>query len=221
MITLRQQAALAAGILASALVAGHAVAESHLAPASTDNSSAVIASGVMVSGLSPSAAALRVEIAMDYRPEAMERAFYEARNYAPLWTSQDGLPTPDARALIEWAGQADANGLPVGRYNVSELTARIDQARVGAHNEAAALEVELTRLFLTFGRDITSGLLEPRKINRNMDIELRRRDPAALLADLAAASSVPDYLASLIPADPAYVRLRELYATMRSIAQQG
>jgi murein L,D-transpeptidase YcbB/YkuD len=171
--------------------------------------------------LSPSAESLRANPVLQRNPASAERGFYEARGYLPLWIAEDGAATPAARALIKWAGAADANALPVGRYDVSGLAYRLGRADSADRREAAVLELALTRLFLTYGRDITSGLLDPQSVSRSIKIELRRPDPAALLAGIGAATDVTAYLAALVPADPGYSRLLTLYVSMREIAQNG
>ena len=204
MIPLRRQAAFAATLLVSALLAGTAGAESPVAPA-----------------YSPGAEALRVDLALQYDRSTPERSFYEARGYLPVWLAEDGAATPAARALLSWVGAADANALPASRYGVSGLTARLAKASSGAYSDASALETDLTRLFLAYARDISSGLLEPRSVSENIDIEPRRPDPAVLLAGIGATGDIPAFLDRLAPADPAYDRLLSLYAGIRGIERNG
>ncbi|MGR3716238.1 MAG: L,D-transpeptidase family protein [Thermohalobaculum sp.] len=188
----------------SALLAGTAGAESPVAPA-----------------YSPGAEALRVDLALQYDRSTPERSFYEAREYLPVWLAEDGAAAPAARALLSWVGAADANALPASRYGVSGLTARLAKASSGAYSDASALETDLTRLFLAYARDISSGLLEPRSVSENIDIEPRRPDPAVLLAGIGATGDIPAFLDGLAPAGPAYDRLLSLYAGIRGIERNG
>jgi murein L,D-transpeptidase YcbB/YkuD len=213
MITLQRQVAFAAGIFASALLAGLAGAESPVLPPPQP--------GTAQSVLWPGAEALHAELALNYRSGSVERGFYEGRGYKPIWLTGDGAAAPAAQALLAWVGQADAHALPPGRYAAAGLAARLAGASALADAGAAALETELTRLFLTYARDISSGLLDPRKVNRNIDIERRRPDPAALLTGIGATGDVAAFLDGLVPADPAYDRLLTLYAEMRGIARNG
>jgi len=222
MIAFRPQAAVSAGFfIVSVLLASTTSAES---PATTPDSSPILPA-IDSPVLSPGAEALRVELTLRYDPAANERRFYEARGFQPLWLTEDGTATPAARALLSWAGKADANGLPAGpangRYGVFGLAARLDKATSGAISSAVALETDLTRLFLTYGRDISSGLLEPRSIKPNIDVEPRRPDPAELLAGLGATGDIPAFLAGLAPSDPSYNRLLMLYAEIRQIVRNG
>jgi len=198
MITLPRRGAAVAGLLVSVLLTNPAPAES-----------------------APVADALRVGLTVSETANAVERSFYEARDYLPLWFSDDGTATPAARALIAWAEKAGAHALPASRYGVDGLAARLSAASAGSYSHAALLELDLTHLFLSYARDVSSGLLDPSSVNRDIDVEPHRPDPAALLARLAAARDVPAFLDGLSPSDPAYARLQSLYAELRSIARNG
>ncbi len=98
MITLRQRAAIAVGFLVSVLLVGTSGAETPVAPA-----------------YSPGAEALRVELTLQYDHGSVERSFYQTRGYRPIWLAEDGAAAPAARALLAWAGKADAN-VPVSAF---------------------------------------------------------------------------------------------------------
>jgi murein L,D-transpeptidase YcbB/YkuD len=219
MIPLPRQAAFAAVFLASALLAGAAGGESPTS--SPEVLPAQSASQAPAESLSPAAESLRTELVRQRGPASAEQRFYEARQYAPLWLADDGSATPAAQALINWANAADINALPVDRYGVAGLAIRLGQAPSGAFSDAAGLEIALTRLFLTYGRAISSGLLEPQAVNSNIDVEPRRPDPTMLLARMGSAANAAAFLDTLIPSDPAYDRLVTLYADMRDIVRNG
>ena len=201
MMTLMPRAATAAAFVVSALLAGSSVAES--------------------TSPSPFAQALRAELALTGDATSAVGAFYEARGHEPLWLSDDGEATPAARALIAWAAQADAHALPAARYKSASFATELDKARSGGLREAAPLEFALTRLYLTYARDLSSGLLEPSRAGRGIHVEPRRPDPAALLAEAAAAENMASFLDGLAPRDPGYATLLELYTEMRQIAEAG
>jgi murein L,D-transpeptidase YcbB/YkuD len=169
----------------------------------------------------PGAEALRVGLTLQYGDDAVERRFYAARGYRPLWLAADGTATPAARSLVAWVENADANALPADGYGSAGLAARLAQARPGAYSHASELEIDLTRMFLAYAHDLNSGLLEPSAVDRRIDVEPRRPDPEALLARLGAAPDIPAFLDSLAPADPGYGRLEALYAELRRIAASG
>lgn len=170
---------------------------------------------------SPVAVALESELALSRDAGDPVRAFYAARANVPFWLDADGAATPGAAALLAWAGQADANALPPARYGVTALAARLEASARSDPTERAKIETALTALFLSYARDLSSGLLEPSRISRSIDIQPRRPDPAALLGGLAAAPDIAAFLDTLHPAGPDYARLRALYAEMRIVAATG
>ncbi len=211
-------AALAIGLVAAgSMPAG---AGSHLTM-NADGATAPSPTATVLPALSPVAAAVQAALAQAYPPSAPERRFYEARGFAPVWTGPDGAPQPATSALLAWAGQADAHGLPPARYNVAGVAASIHGSGAVTPERAAQRELALTRLFVTFARDIGSGLLEPGLVDRNIDIEPRRPAPDALLAGIARAGDPAAYLDRLIPESPEYRNIVKLYASLRASAAAG
>ena len=188
-------------------------------PAASPSAAMVAASGQPPAQepQSPLAQAVRSEIVRG--AGAAERAFYAARGYAPLWLAQDGSATSAAAALLDWAGRADAQALPPARYDTESLRKELGAAQGPAGR--AELELGLTRLYLTYARDLSSGLLEPRDVSPELDVTPPRPDPAHLLGQAAEASDMPAFLSSLAPADPEYRRLLDLYGKIRQIARAG
>jgi murein L,D-transpeptidase YcbB/YkuD len=168
---------------------------------------------------SPDAQALRSQILAAGPSDPAVRQFYEQRGFAPLWVGANGEATTAARALLDWSASADAHGLPPARYGVEGLRSRL--AAAGGPAEAASLELALTRLYLTYARDLSSGLLEPRSVSREIDIAPPRPEPADLLSRAAAAPDLAAFLAGLAPAGDAYRRLLALYRELREIARSG
>jgi murein L,D-transpeptidase YcbB/YkuD len=75
---------------------------------------------------------------------------------------------------------------------------------------AEARKIELTRLFVRYAGDLSSGALEPRSISRQIDVTPPRPDLARLLERAAGASDIRAFLDGIAPSDPAYDRLLEL-----------
>lgn len=163
--------------------------------------------------------ARHVEQALVRGSGAIERSFYASRGYAPVWLAPDGSATEGARALLDWVGEADAHALPSRRYDASGLAARLGGAPTP--REAGALEIELTRLFVRYAGDLSSGALEPRSISRQIDVTPPRPDLARLLERVAGASDIRGFLDGIAPSDPAYDRLLELRREMRRIVREG
>jgi L,D-transpeptidase YcbB len=84
------------------------------------------------------------------------------------------------------------------------------------------LEVALSRAFLAFGRDISSGALEPAQIDPSILRDITRPDPALMLAAMASSANPAAYLQGLMPKSPAYTRLMAQKAALQAqIAHKG
>ena len=138
---------------------------------------------------------------------------YAARNYQPIWLKADGTAKPEARVLTDVLSRAADHALPAAKYRGAELTARLTQSGPG-------LEADLTAAFLSYANDVKSGLLTPRRIDRELHIFPERPDQDFLIEQAARAGDMATFLDRLAPNDPLYRRLVERYAAFRSIAGQ-
>ncbi len=144
-------------------------------------------------------------------------AFYRAQDFAPLWTG--GEHAARREALLTALSRAGQHGLPVARYDVPGLIAAFEA--VQSERDRALLEARVTKVFLQYARDISSGLLNPRTVDRAIVRALPRPDPAALLQAVTEAP-MTTVLRNLIPAAPEYARLlRARHDLTRMIAQGG
>ncbi|MFB2532454.1 murein L,D-transpeptidase [Paracoccus sp. p3-h83] len=127
------------------------------------------------------------------------RAAYATRGWQPFWTLPNAAPL--RAALTEAMAGAAAQGLSPLRHDPAALRDRIAGA------DQAGAEVALMAAFLSYARDLSSGQLDPAKVDGGIVRDITRPDPAALLAALQAADSPQSFFRSLIPADPAYAVL--------------
>lgn len=149
--------------------------------------------------------------------DAVLADFYRSRNYATLWTS----PADAARrqALIAALETAGAHGLPVARYDAAALRAAFASAQT--EGDLGRLELAVSRAYLDFVRDLSSGALEPHDVDVGIKREIARPDPAAVLAK-AEGAGLDAYLAGLAPRAPEYARLmKEKFALEAVVAQGG
>jgi murein L,D-transpeptidase YcbB/YkuD len=161
----------------------------------------------------PVAGALAAAILASDLPLAVQ-IFYAERGHAPLWLDAEGLPGAQADALFAALNEAESHGLPVAAHALdSDALSRAATDPVAA----AMLELRLTRLFLSHARNLASGVLEPRRVDAQLQVRPVRPEPADLLVRLDAASSAPAMLAALAPADPDYARVRARLAQVRSL----
>ncbi|MFD1912919.1 L,D-transpeptidase family protein [Halodurantibacterium flavum] len=129
------------------------------------------------------------------------RAFYEARNHAPLWTAPDAAEL--RRAFLAALAQAPAHGLPASRYDLAGINAAL--AAMQSDRDLGALEVRMSRAYLQWARDISSGVLTPSDIDSGIVREIRRPDPQALLQGLE--RDPLTFLRSLAPQSTEYSAL--------------
>ncbi len=149
--------------------------------------------------------------------EAGISAFYRDRDYAPIWTGPDDA---DRRAaLLSALARAAEHGLPVSRYDPQALIAAFHAVR--SERDRGLLEVEMSRVFLLYGRDLTSGLLDPARLSPDhFKRTLPRPEPEALLAAIADGPPAA-VLRGLVPVAPEYARLMRARAMMQDQIDRG
>lgn len=132
------------------------------------------------------------------------KAYYDSVGYKAVWTGKKN--SNRAKALINALARSAEHGLPTGRYRAAELKDALNAARRGTN--AGATEVAATTAFLAYARDLSSGILEPRRVDKEIAITPPRRSEQALLAAMAK-SSGKSFLAALAPKNKEYKRLLE------------
>jgi murein L,D-transpeptidase YcbB/YkuD len=173
------------------------------------SAAALVAAGIAAGWAGQAAAtqSAHPQIAAERAGLGAAGAVYAARGDAPIWMTEDRAR---AEALLSALRGADAHGLPPARYAPDRLEALM------AAGPAAEAEIALSRAYLLYARDISSGLLEPRRAASNVRVQPERPDPAALLSAVAAAPDMAAHLAALQPSDPDYARLVTEYAALRA-----
>ncbi|MEI6797934.1 MAG: L,D-transpeptidase family protein [Pseudomonadota bacterium] len=177
--------------------------------------------GLLTSGLAMGAGASRASAAltglsgMTFDDPVVEK-FYRDRAYSPLWTGQgDG---PRRRVALQAFDRAGDHGLPVPRYDAKVLRAGFGAAQSAA--DLGRLELAMTRALLDFARDLSSGALEPIRIDDGIKRKIVRPDPALILAQ----ADSPDFavwLKSLVPSYPAYSRLMAEKIALEALVADG
>ncbi|WP_242656716.1 L,D-transpeptidase family protein [Salipiger marinus] len=169
--------------------------------------------------VSLSATAYRLAVAESLGADEGMAAFYRDRDFAPIWTGSDDRSAQRRAALIAALEMAGAHGLPGARYDLPGLMARMRQ--VSGEQARGALEVELSRAFLSYARDLQSGVLTPSRVVSDIKREAPRRDPQALLQALSSGDS-ETVLRGLVPQSAEYSRLlRAKLMLERKIARGG
>ena len=145
--------------------------------------------------------------------------FYESTGYRPIWTDRSSKATQRRAAFLKAAGDAPSHGLPAGRYRPEILN--INPRRVRSEHDLGRLEVELTRLFLRYARDVQTGILVPGQVDDEIAREVPYRDRAAILSDFSR-SSPQAFIRALPPSSQEYAQLRKAKARLeRLISRRG
>lgn len=189
------------------------------------NSAAVnrrVALGLMTTGaamglgLTPAVAALNVMTSVQIDDPVLAD-FYQMRGYATLWTGKGD--SARRKAALKAFDRAADHGLAVPRYDAKALRAAFAEARTEA--DLGVLEIAMSRALLAFARDLSSGVLNPVKIDDGIKRKIMRPDPAAILAQ-ADGPGFAAWLKGLIPASPVYTRLMaEKFALEDLVAAGG
>ena len=144
-------------------------------------------------------------------------AFYRARGFAPIWTTEDAA---DRRlALLTALDRAGDHGLPVQRYDADVLRAAFRDA--DSPYTRGQAEVLATTMFLDYARDVQTGLLDPETVVPGIVMGVPRRDQLEQLETFIAADPHA-FLRALPPRHPDYLRLmREKLRLERVLGEGG
>ena len=131
-------------------------------------------------------------------------AFYKANEYQPIWTGTGVRDLARRAALLKALQSAGDHALPVGSYSADILAANM--RRITTQRDLGTIEVELTRTFLKYARDVQTGVLTPRKVDSGIVRDVPLRDRTELLNAFSNASPAA-FLRALPPTAPEYTRL--------------
>ncbi len=148
------------------------------------------------------------------------RLHYQNTAYRGLWFDASGDDSR-AKALMNALERAGEHALPAAKYNTALLRAAMTAAQSGDADATAAAEIALTNAFLSYARDLSSGLLEPRRIDRDLHVFPERPDTGRLLTDLARASEITAHLEALAPSHDHYTALKAELGELVSLGVEG
>ncbi len=146
-------------------------------------------------------------------------AFYKANGYQSLWTGRSGKERQRRAALLKALADADTHGLPGARYDAAGLKARMKSARTP--REIGQLEVDISKVFLEYARDMQTGVLVPSRIDRAIVRNVPYRDRTSYLVNFAK-SSPNGFFKALPPKTNEYnALLKAKLQTERLVAKGG
>jgi len=144
-------------------------------------------------------------------------AFYEDRDFEPVWIS-DGALTPAARETIARLRDAGADGLDPAGYRVVQR-----DLETGPHPAApdlAAEEISLSRAVMAFARDAQSGRIDPVRVSRLVTLEPPVPDAVVSLKRVASATDPAGALDAFNPPHPQFQALKAKLAEIRDTSQE-
>jgi L,D-transpeptidase YcbB len=141
-----------------------------------------LASGLAFSPMvSAQTAAFTQSLAATASSDEAIAEWYRKAAYEPLWTGADDAARRSA--FLAAIATAKDHGLPAARYDARALTAAL-QAAV-TEGDRGRVEVEMTRAYLAWAHDLTSGALTPKDVDGGILREINDIDPQILLTRIA------------------------------------
>lgn len=155
------------------------------------------------------------------------RGFYQRRDFAPAWID-DGSPRPQMDALIRAIHTAGREGLDPDLYSASLLDQRKQESSRGFltkkgfnPQEATAMDVWLTWLYMKFASDLADGVSDLAHADPAWKIQAKTFDPLAHLERALRDNRVAESLVELTPSNPDYRALQQALEDYRAIAERG
>lgn len=145
-------------------------------------------------------------------------AFYRTTDYAPIWTMATDTHRARRAALMSAITSADIHGLPTARYDPQGLMQKLKSAQ--SARDRGLAEVEMTRVFLQYARDLQTGILIPSRVDSNIVREIPYRDRQGYLADFIKADPMP-FLRDLRPKTMEYNALMREKLRMEKLMLTG
>lgn len=162
---------------------------------------AVLAVAVLSLPAAASGTAFKQAVAEAAAKDKDLSTFYRDTNYTGVWTGTSAADRARRAALLQALRGADAHGLPVERYALVDLERRIKSAQTA--RDLGQLDVEMSRVFLRYARDVQTGALIPSRVDEYIVRDVPYRDRATYLPNLMK-SSPRGFFKALPPATPEY-----------------
>lgn len=173
--------------------------------------------GAAQPGLAEESLAFRQALAEAAAATPALAAFYGARDYAPIWTT--AADAGRRGAFFAALGRAASQGLPPARYDAEGLRARF--GTVASERQRARLEAAVSAAFLTYAKDVGSGVVEPQRVDPGIAREVVLREPQATIAGFALSTTPARYLAKLAPDAPQYALLLKTKGDLEAAMAEG
>ncbi len=174
------------------------------------------ASSVVLEPETPIARAIQAAMS-DAVPEGLSR-HYGARAFAPVWFDRDGLSENAHLAIAAMAG-ANEHALNPNNYGPLELVTRSETAQTP--EEWAQFDIDLSVQFLRYATHLSSGRVQPNKVNKALNLYPDRPDPEELFRAAEESVEFSAFLEALAPRSDNYARLKRRLSQYREKAADG
>jgi len=144
------------------------------------------------------------------KERAAAEAFYQSRNYAPLWLDK-GIENERASSAIARLKNADADGLELSDYKIPTFAGLAPEALVEA-------DLKLTQTVLTYARHVQAGRFPYTRVSRNIELPQAAPEPADVLNAVAATQDAGKVLDTFSPQHEEYRKLKATLAELRGAA---
>ena len=143
------------------------------------------------------AESLTFRLALTKTLESRETAldFYQGREFLPIWTGTDAPSQARRTALVRALENADTHGLPKYKYSLNRLLALGRTAK--SQYDLGILEGQMTLSFLRYSADVHTGLVVPKKVDKNIFRKVNYLEDEAFLNPLL--STDADQFFALLP----------------------
>ena len=128
--------------------------------------------------------------------------FYRGRDFQGIWSGNRDRARRNA--LMAAFADAGSHGLPTAKYDAEALMAKLRAASTPA--EQGMMEVELSRLFLSYARSVQTGILRPSSVVSAIKRQVPLRSRLGTIQAFAN-SNPAGFLRALPPSSPEYTRL--------------
>ena len=164
----------------------------------------------------PIAQAIQTEMTPDLADGLV--LYYGERAFAPIWFTEAGL-TEDAHLVIAAMAAANDHALNPNNYDPLGLLQKSETA--ASEQDWARFDIDLSVQFLRYATHLSSGRVQPNKVNKALNLFPDRPEPKILLENAEQAVDFSAFLESLAPQSDNYARLKRRLAQFREKAAQG
>lgn len=171
-----------------------------------------------VGPVSAKVTALKQAIAEASARDADIAAFYKANGFKTIWVGKTNRERTRRAQLLRFLERAGDHGLPVARYDPAGLKAQMQAARTA--RDLGLLEVDISRVFLQYARDVQTGLLVPSRIDKSIVRAVPYRDRASYLVNFAK-SSPAGFFKALPPKTTEYTALMKEKLRLEKMLARG